>query len=107
MGEAVGLNRCPHTVEVVPPVHAEVLGDRHRQHPAHLQGGLYELAVVPIRRGHHDREGTPAPSVRRLRLVPLFARSVGLGPVASPPGRALVMAPFIDGRVHWIPTVSS
>src|SRR5438034_8193267 len=31
--------------------------------------------------------GTPAPSVSRLRFVPLLARSVGLGPVFSPTQR--------------------
>src|ERR1039457_692245 len=33
--------------------------------------------------------GTPAPSVRRLRLVPSLPRSVGLGPVLFPPARSL------------------
>src|SRR5262245_49298273 len=34
--------------------------------------------------------GTPPPSVRMWRLVPDFARSVGLGPVFSPSQRGLV-----------------
>ena len=33
--------------------------------------------------------GTPWPSVTRLRLTPLLARSVGLGPVFFPPARGL------------------
>ena len=33
--------------------------------------------------------GTPSPSVRRLRLTPPLARSVGLGPVFSPAERSL------------------
>src|SRR5262249_36761528 len=40
-----------------------------------------------------NARGIPAPSVRRLRLVPSLPRSVGLGPVAAPPKGALFMAP--------------
>src|SRR5689334_17486539 len=43
--------------------------------------------------------GIPCASVRRLRFVPLFARSVGLGPVLFPPQRG-----FGYGAVHRLPT---
>src|SRR5215510_8152295 len=43
--------------------------------------------------------GTPWPSVSRLRLTPLFARSVGLGPVFFPPKGGLGHRP-----VHAQPT---
>ena len=52
---------------------------------------LHVVAICPVYR--HRR--TPRPSVRRQRLVPLLALSVGFGPVASPPNGALVMAPSI------------
>ena len=37
--------------------------------------------------------GTPWPSVSRLRLTPLLARSGGLGPVVFPPERGLRQRP--------------
>src|SRR5690606_28288979 len=42
--------------------------------------------------------GTPCASVSRQRLVPHFARSVGLGPVPFPPQRCLR-----HGSIHCLP----
>src|SRR2546423_14784431 len=51
--------------------------------------------------------GTPCPSVSTLRLTPLLPRSVGLGPVFSPPKGALVIAPSIESHCQSIPQVPS
>ena len=107
MGEAAGFDHRPHAVEVVPLVHAQVLGDRRRKNAPRLEGGSTSLQSFLFAGATTTARGIPAPSVRRLRLVPLLARSVGLGPVASPPRGALAMAPSIDCQVHWIPTFSS
>jgi hypothetical protein len=52
-------------------------------------------------------KGTPRPSVSKLRLTPCLARSVGFGPVSSPPKGALVIAPSSACQVHSMPFSSS
>src|ERR1700693_204546 len=52
-------------------------------------------------------KGMPAPSVKRLRLVPFLPRSVGLAPVAAFPRGAFVIAPSTACHSHWIPSSSS
>src|SRR5579863_1277088 len=52
-------------------------------------------------------KGMPAPSVKRLRLVPFLPRSVGLAPVADFPRGAFVIAPSTACHSHWIPSSSS
>src|SRR5262245_48713439 len=51
-----------------------------------MSGRLAPAATTPT--------GTPWPSVNRLRLTPLLARSVGLGPVFFPPERCLRHRPI-------------
>src|SRR5437867_10648275 len=55
-----------------------------------LSGVLAAVIANPI--------GTPPPSVRTWRLVPDFARSVGLGPVFFPAQRG-----FVQGGVGRLP----
>src|SRR2546425_2067436 len=57
---------------------------------AALSGVLAAVIANPI--------GTPPPSVRTWRLVPDFARSVGLGPVFFPAQRR-----FVQGGVGRLP----
>jgi len=47
--------------------------------------------------------GIPLPSVIKLRLTPPLPRSVGLGPVFSPPKGALVIAPSTDSQLQSMP----
>src|SRR5262245_27103316 len=51
--------------------------------------------------------GTPRPSVRTLRLVPILQRSVGFLPTFFPPKGALVIAPSIASQAQSIPCKAS
>src|SRR5262245_9860834 len=51
--------------------------------------------------------GTPRPSVRTLRLVPILQRSVGFLPTFFPPKGALVIAPSIASHAQSIPCKAS
>lgn len=66
-----------------------------------------ELEVVDVRSRdlEPDRDATAVADDRALR--PFFARSVGFGPVFSPPSGALPLAPSQESQAHSIPFSSS
>src|SRR5215471_8189877 len=52
-------------------------------------------------------KGPPAASVKTLFLVPFLARSVGLGPISSPPERAFPSHPSVACHSQLISASSS
>jgi len=72
-----------------------------------LERRAKELEVVDVRARdlESDRDAAPLADERALR--PLFALSVGLGPVSAPPSGALPNAPSTDSHSHSIPFSSS
>ena len=72
-----------------------------------FEGRAEELEVVDVRAGdlEPDREARTVADDRSFR--PLFALSVGFGPVAAPPSGALPIAPSQDSHSHSIPCSSS
>ena len=73
-------------------------GDRDR-----LERGAGELVVVQVRAGVLDPDRDPFPFAEEAPFRPLFARSVGFGPVWAPPSGAFVIAPSIASQSHSIP----
>src|SRR4051812_36362000 len=62
----------------------------HRANAGHNREGgqeqpLEDKRIVDVRRVAKQATGTPSPSVAMWYLVPRLPRSVGLGPVRSPP----------------------
>ena len=72
-----------------------------------IQGFQSDGLVVRVGCSHDDRQRAPRRSVNTLRLVPRFLLSTGLGPVASPPKGALVIAPSRACHFQSIPTALS
>ena len=62
-----------------------------------------ELVVVQVRAGVLDPDRDPFPFAEEAPFRPLFARSVGFGPVFARPSGAFVIAPSIASQSHSIP----
>lgn len=99
--------KLAHLVVVVAAVEAEILRplpgrlgplDRDR-----LERGAAELEVVQVRARWRDRERDALTLGEERSFRPFLARSVGFGPVSSPPSGALPSAPSIASHSHSIP----
>ncbi len=110
-GEAELGEQLAYLAVVVGLVQADALGlfrcgrgplDRDR-----LERDAGELVVVQVRAGVLDPEWDPLAFGEEASFRPLFARSVGFGPVCARPSGALVIAPSIASQAHSIPIVSS
>lgn len=110
-GEAEFLGELARLVVVVAAVETEMLRlVRRRRGPAdrdRLQRAAQQLVVVYVRarRGDPERDARAIGEQRSFR--PFFARSVGFGPVCSPPSGALPIAPSAANHSHSIPYCSS
>ncbi len=105
--EPVGVTDLLHFQEIVPLVEADPLASPSRRcEGARIECTLDQLAIVAIRRGNEHAQRNPPP-VNRLRLTPDFPRSVGLGPVRSPPSGAFVIVPSIHCQPHRTPVFLS
>ena len=110
-GEAELAGEFAHLVVVVGRVEAEALrllvGRLGPVYWDRLERRAGEEVVVAVGAlsGDPDRDTAALDEERSLR--PLFALSVGLGPVWLPPSGALVIAPSIASHSHSIPLRSS
>ncbi len=68
-----------------------------------LERDAGELVVVQVRAGVLDPDRDPLALGEEASFRPLFARSVGFGPVCAPPSGAFVIAPSIASHSHSIP----
>jgi hypothetical protein len=109
--EAEPLDQLPSRRGVVALVETEVLRrlagrlgslDRDRG-----DGLLYELLVVQVGAGGRDPERDARRVAEDRLLRPLFALSVGFGPVSSPPSGALPCAPSSASHSQLMPFNSS
>ena len=106
-GEAELAGELAHLVVVVGRVEAETL----RTSPGRLgtfdrdrfdrRPGEQMIVAVGAFAGYPDRDAATLGEKRSFR--PLFALSVGFGPVWAPPRGALVIAPSIASHSHSIP----
>ena len=110
-GEAELREQLAHLAVVVGLVEADSLRlfgrglrplDRDR-----LERDAGELVVVQVRAGVLDPDRDPFPFGEEASFRPLFARSVGLGPVFARPSGAFVIAPSIASHSHSIPACLS
>src|SRR5206468_1956871 len=95
---------------IVSFVETEVLGTARATRRAEDHGVEHladEPLVVDVRASDFCGHRNALPSVGMWRLTPLFARSVGLGPVRSPPLGAFTMALSSDDHFHWMPLLRS
>jgi hypothetical protein len=106
-GEGELVAEVAHLGVVVAAVEAEALWrlgrwrrplDRDR-----LDRGAAELEVVQVRARRRDRERDALALGEERSFRPFLARSVGFGPVSSPPNGALPSAPSIASHSHSIP----
>jgi hypothetical protein len=72
-----------------------------------VQRALQQLMVVAVGAVVIEPDGDASSVGQDRALRPLFARSVGLGPVLGPPRGALVIAPSAARNDQSIPTTSS
>ena len=72
-----------------------------------LERGAGQLEVVAVRAGRADPDRDALALGKEAPFRPFLARSVGLGPVSSPPNGAFPSAPSIASHSHSIPTWSS
>ena len=77
-------------------------GDRDR-----LDRGAAELEVVQVCACRRDADRDALALGEEAPFRPFLARSVGFGPVRSPPNGAFPIAPSIASHSHSIPTWSS
>src|SRR5919199_4876846 len=68
-----------------------------------FEGFSRHLEIIPVRSVDGTPIGTPCPSVSRLRFAPCFARSVGFGPLFSPPSGAFLITPSIEQKLQSMP----
>jgi hypothetical protein len=109
-GEAELGDEFVHLGEVVALVQAEPLRSLCRLGPCdrdRLDRGPAELEVVQIRAGRRDPERDALTLGEEAPFRPFLARSVGFGPVSSPPSGAFPSAPSIASHSHSIPSPSS
>lgn len=79
-------------------------GPRDRDRLERVAG---ELVVVQVGACWRDRERDALALGEQRSFRPFLARSVGFGPVCSPPSGALPSAPSIASHSHSIPCLSS
>jgi len=109
--EPVVADELPGSLVVVALVEAEalrLLGSRLRpRYRDGVEGTLEEQVVVAVGPGMGEADGYPGALGENRAFRPLFALSVGLGPVLGPPRGALVMAPSQERKLQSTPTSSS
>lgn len=92
---------------VVALIEAEALGPLERRFgPLERQARerlAEQLEVVYVRAGDREPDRDAAALAEQRALRPLFARSVGLGPVSAPPSGALPRAPSAESQPQSMP----